>query len=289
MKPPRRVRLYTLLLLDDEGRVRRVRISSRAIQFAALVLGAIAVGGLAMLFVFVNDRFAIRRLEILQKRSPTAAAPESVPAERFAATPAMSGAETSGEAPSGAPIGPELLAQAQMARATMLAPERYFAAPLPRGLSRPERWPLRGWTTSEFGRRADPLSGEPDLHLGLDIAAPIGSDVRAPAAGEVLFAGERPGYGLLVALETGGGYVAYFAHLDRVVVTPGQEVQAGETLGRSGNTGQTSGPHLHYEIRRYGAPVDPRGFLPDLGQAPAEKPAGAGAARGSGPSPRADQ
>ncbi len=258
MSPLRRNRRFTLLLLDDQGRVRRVRFTSRAVRAVLAAIGVLALGGLFLLFGYVGDRFTIRRLEILQK-------PPAAPAMAETASPA----EPAAEAPA-LPPNAETLAQAKIIRASMTAVERYFAAPIPTRLSRPDRWPLRGWTTSEFGRRSDPLSGEPDLHLGLDIAAPIGSEVRAPAAGEVLFAGERPGFGQLVALATGSGYVAYFGHLDRIVVAVGQNVIAGEPLGRSGNTGRTSGPHLHYEIRRFGAPVDPRGFLPDEGQSAKE-------------------
>jgi murein DD-endopeptidase MepM/ murein hydrolase activator NlpD len=256
LKPPRTTRRYTMLILDEEGRIRRVRFTGRAVKTAAALAGVFVVATIALLFAHVSSQFTIRRLQL---ETGERAWPES----------AGEAAEGAGET---GPLDPESLAQAASRRATMLAIDRYFVSPCPRRLTRPERWPLRGWATSDFGRRLSPLSGEPEMHAAVDLAAPIGSEVRAPAAGEVLFAGERPGYGLVVTLEHGLGYTTFFGHLDRALVTAGQEVQAGEAIGRSGNTGQTSGPHLHYETRRFGLPVDPRNFLPDFAPAASAAP-----------------
>lgn len=104
-----------------------------------------------------------------------------------------------------------------------------------------------------------------DFHAGhpaLDIAIPVGTPVRAAMGGEVVFAGwSEEGYGNLVVVES-GPYRAYYAHLSQIPVAVGQVVQAGAVIGLSGNTGRSTGPHLHYEVRANGQPVDPRGLAP---------------------------
>ncbi|HIE53973.1 MAG TPA: M23 family metallopeptidase [Chromatiaceae bacterium] len=118
-------------------------------------------------------------------------------------------------------------------------------------------WPLRGRLTSLFGPRVHPIFGTPDFHTGIDFAVPEGTPVHA-AAGTVSFAGER-GYGLLVEHR---GFSTYYAHLSRILVEAGQFVEQGQVIALSGNTGLSTGPHLHFEIRRSGKPVDPLPWLP---------------------------
>ena len=97
-----------------------------------------------------------------------------------------------------------------------------------------------------------------EAHPGLDIAVPIGSPVRASGGGTVLQAGEEAEYGRFVLLEHPGGYQSMYGHLSRITVAPGQRIAAREVIGLSGNTGRSSAPHLHFEIRRAGEPIDPR-------------------------------
>jgi len=123
-------------------------------------------------------------------------------------------------------------------------------------------WPLRGRLTSLFGPRIHPIFGTPDFHTGIDLAVPEGTEVHAAAAGKVSFAGERGGYGLLVVVEHGDGFSTYYAHLSRILVEAGQFVEQGQVIALSGNTGISTGPHLHFEIRRHGKPVDPLPWLP---------------------------
>ncbi|MDP8222734.1 MAG: M23 family metallopeptidase [Candidatus Lernaella stagnicola] len=245
----RRSKFFTLLVLDDRGRVRRWRLSRRTWQGMVLGAAAVAVLIVALLFVVVHDRFRLAGLDRELRGSQSE--PEVVAA-----------------APVSPPPSEELLAAARAQRASLEPAERFFVAVVGDAYDAPHRWPLRGWVTSEFGRRLNSDTDAVEMHQGIDIAAPIGSDVRAPAAGQVLIAEERAGFGLVVVLGHGRGWTTYFGHLDRSLVVPGQQVEAGEVIARSGNTGISRGPHLHYEVRRFGIPLDPRVSLPGYGQAP---------------------
>jgi len=119
-------------------------------------------------------------------------------------------------------------------------------------------WPLRGPLTSRFGFRVHPLFGRRHFHTGVDIAAPPGAPVHAAFDGTVLFAGWYGGYGKLVIVDHGDGLSTLYGHLSEILVTPGQHVTRTQVLGRVGSTGYTTGPHLHYEVRRNGRPIDPQ-------------------------------
>ena len=121
--------------------------------------------------------------------------------------------------------------------------------------------PVAGPLTSGFGSRRHPITGETRLHAGLDIAAPAGTPVAAPAAGTVVTAGWAGGYGLLVAIDHGDGLQTRMAHLSRVDVAVGQRVAAGEQVGAVGSTGLSTGPHLHFEVRVGGVAQDPAPWL----------------------------
>jgi murein DD-endopeptidase MepM/ murein hydrolase activator NlpD len=123
------------------------------------------------------------------------------------------------------------------------------------------RLPVEARVSSEFGPRTHPVSGERHEHSGIDFAAPAGSPVRAAAAGTVAFAGERGGYGNLVIIRHPDGAETYYAHQRDLSVRTGQPVSAGQLVGTVGSTGRSTGPHLHFELRRDGRPVDPRGAL----------------------------
>jgi murein DD-endopeptidase MepM/ murein hydrolase activator NlpD len=127
--------------------------------------------------------------------------------------------------------------------------------------STPTTWPAKGWITSTFGPREDPFTGERIMHLGIDLAAPEGAQVRAPAAGTVTFVGERAAYGNMIAIDHGRGIATHYAHLSRVLVKVGDVVERGQHIGGVGNTGRSTGPHLHYEVRVNGVPVNPRRYV----------------------------
>src|SRR6185436_1488029 len=111
--------------------------------------------------------------------------------------------------------------------------------------------------SSDFGWRNDPIDGRQRFHAGTDLRLAYGQDVRAAAAGVVTFAGEKGGYGTSVTVRHSDGLETRYAHLSSMDVREGDLVAAGEVIARSGNTGRTTGPHLHFEVRQNGRPVDP--------------------------------
>ncbi len=125
----------------------------------------------------------------------------------------------------------------------------------------PSIWPVRGWFTSAFGWRHNPVLGTEKLHAGIDIAAPRGTPVIAPADGHVVFAGWSASYGNLVVMDHGYGITTKYAHTSEMLVEVGDRVVRGRVIARVGSTGRSTGPHLHYEVHRRGAPVDPLQFL----------------------------
>lgn len=116
-------------------------------------------------------------------------------------------------------------------------------------------WPLRGVLYARFGKKGK----EP--HDGVDLAAPAGLPVKTAAPGTVLFAGEQKGYGLIVIVEHDGGLITLYAHNRDLRVKTGQKVRDGQVVATVGDSGRTSGPHLHFEVRKEGVPVDPLDFL----------------------------
>ncbi len=118
-------------------------------------------------------------------------------------------------------------------------------------------WPVTGTITSPFGWRSNPFGGAPEFHQGLDIAAPSGTTVTAAASGTVIMAQWYGGYGNYILIDHGGGYSTGYGHLSAIYVSTGQTVQRGQAIGAVGSTGQSTGPHLHFEIRIAGKPVDP--------------------------------
>lgn len=124
------------------------------------------------------------------------------------------------------------------------------------------QWPLSGPITSPFGYRLNPFGGgNTEFHPGIDIAVPVGTTVAAAAAGRVIIAGWVSGYGTYIAIDHGDGISTGYGHLSEMFVGVGQDVQRGQAIGASGNTGRSTGPHLIFEVRRNGSPVDPNPFL----------------------------
>jgi len=127
----------------------------------------------------------------------------------------------------------------------------------------PSIWPVRGWVSSGFGRRVSPFTGKDTMHDGVDITAPMRTPVIAPAAGTVAFAGREAGLGNAVTLSHGYGLRTVFGHMDALRVRTGQPVKRGDVLGWVGNTGLSTGPHLHYEVEVKGTSVDPLSYIID--------------------------
>lgn len=127
--------------------------------------------------------------------------------------------------------------------------------------STPAGWPIKGWLTSYFGVREGPFDGRDRMHEGLDIAANTGTAVRATADGVVVKATTDSTFGKMVMIDHGYGYRTIYAHNSRLQVKSGTRVKRGEKIAEVGNTGRSTGPHLHYEVHLNGVPVNPRKFL----------------------------
>jgi murein DD-endopeptidase MepM/ murein hydrolase activator NlpD len=181
--------------------------------------------------------------------------------------------ELSGAAPFAhkdtSPITPQILssrldklsAEASRQEQSLQELQAYFQEQKSLLASTPSVWPARGWVTSDFGQRLDPYTAERVMHDGLDIAAPAGRDVLAPADGTVVFAGLEGGYGNVIVMDHGYGIKTRFGHLSQIMVKSGQHVKRGQTIAAIGNTGRSTGPHLHYEVRVNGVPENPRKFI----------------------------
>jgi murein DD-endopeptidase MepM/ murein hydrolase activator NlpD len=115
--------------------------------------------------------------------------------------------------------------------------------------------------SSGFGYRSDPFLGTAAFHAGLDFKGPIGAPIFAAARGRVAFVGQRNGYGNCVEIDHGNGLMTRYAHMSAFRTRVGETVVAGQTIGAVGSTGRSTGPHLHFEVRLNGQPVNPRPFL----------------------------
>ena len=126
---------------------------------------------------------------------------------------------------------------------------------------RPTGMPVSGYISSYFGGRPDPFSGHSAYHTGIDIAAPTGTPVTAVAEGMVTFAGTRSGYGDVVEIDHGNGYMTRYAHNSAIVAQPGQRVHVGDVIAKAGSTGRSTGSHVHFEVWYDGRVVNPLAYV----------------------------
>ncbi|MCB9024873.1 MAG: M23 family metallopeptidase [Bdellovibrionaceae bacterium] len=124
--------------------------------------------------------------------------------------------------------------------------------------------PTRGWFSSRFGIRADPFTGRPTMHSGLDLASRYGAPVTATADGIVTFVGYQNGYGNIVAIDHGYGIQTRYAHNSRVYVQVGDQIRRYDVIAAVGSSGRSTGAHVHYEVRVRGVAVDPINYILDL-------------------------
>ena len=127
--------------------------------------------------------------------------------------------------------------------------------------SLPSRWPVRGPVNSDFGHRRSPWVPNSEFHSGIDIGARVGTPIKAPAPGSVVFAGQHPEYGVTLIIDHGNDTRSLYGHLSKLRVAMDELVKRGETVALTGNTGRSSGPHLHYEIQVKGQPVNPHSYI----------------------------
>jgi len=150
-----------------------------------------------------------------------------------------------------------LLMQASELEQNQHRMDRYFEDNRALMASWPSLRPTKGWITSGFGYRIHPITGQTEFHRGIDIVGSVGQPIIAPADGIVVSAKYQSGYGLMVTVNHGYGTVTRYGHCSKALVKPGQRVKRGESIALVGNTGRSSGPHLHYEIIHNGIAVNP--------------------------------
>jgi len=119
----------------------------------------------------------------------------------------------------------------------------------------------KGWMSSRFGMRVDPITGKRAFHNGVDFAGKLGADVVAVAAGVVVYADARSGYGEMVEINHGGGFSTRYGHHDKLIVKVGDIVKKGQVVGKMGSSGRSTGPHVHYEVYKNGRVVDPSSYV----------------------------
>lgn len=125
----------------------------------------------------------------------------------------------------------------------------------------PTTWPTSGWITSPFGWRTSPFTGKREFHKGIDISTPKGTPIYAPANGKILHTGRDEAFGLNVKIIHNNSLSTRFAHMQRIAIKSGQNISRGDIIGYVGETGRTTGPHLHYEVRLNGVPVNPMRYI----------------------------
>jgi len=129
----------------------------------------------------------------------------------------------------------------------------------------PAGWPVRkGWISSRFGERNDPFTGEREQHSGLDFAGTRGTEVLSVASGVVTWAANRNGYGNTVEIDHGNGFRTRYAHSDKLTVNAGDHVSAGQVIALMGSTGRASAPHVHFEVMKDGARINPARYVGNL-------------------------
>jgi murein DD-endopeptidase MepM/ murein hydrolase activator NlpD len=143
--------------------------------------------------------------------------------------------------------------------------EQYFSEKSLVDAARPAFLPVKGYVTGGMGRRKDPFDpSATDFHTGVDISAPHGTRVIAPADGTVIFAGRRAGYGNIVVVDHKFGVTTRYGHLFKFNVQAGQRISRYDVIGYVGNTGRSTGPHLHFEMWVMNRAVNPLKYIPNI-------------------------
>ena len=127
--------------------------------------------------------------------------------------------------------------------------------------STPSIWPTKGWLSSRFGYRISPFTQRKEMHKGLDISTRLNTPIVAPADGIIIKTGWNGSFGKMISIRHGNGYITKYAHLNKILVKKGQAVKRGDKLGLVGQTGRSTGPHLHYEVHLKGVPVNPLRYI----------------------------
>jgi murein DD-endopeptidase MepM/ murein hydrolase activator NlpD len=288
---------YFVLVLAHSlhGRLRRVQISHRILYFtlagflfAGLSLFGICSSYLRMTWKVANYNSLRRELDTLRSRYQSLQKEANQKNEQLASLQLLAnevslayGIKRKLEGPPDiasesrlTPTFRESLAEydfLKSARYSML--RRNYARQWQTNV-RPSLWPVFGRVMSPYGSRTDPFSGEGAIHTGVDLSASLGTPVRAAADGIVTHAEWSGRYGKLVIIDHGNGMQTWYAHLSQFEVVPGQEIRQGQLVALSGRTGRTTAPHLHYEVRVGGNPINPWPYLTKTSLASVRKNSG---------------
>jgi murein DD-endopeptidase MepM/ murein hydrolase activator NlpD len=190
--------------------------------------------------------------------------PEDGSAKRVTAIGGGTGPVRAAATPDRAAIGDELEHLTGIVKEegdNLRALERFLGRATRVLASLPSRWPVRGQVNSGYGNRASPWQAKSEFHSGLDIGAPVGTPVKSPAPGTVVFAGVNADYGQTLIIDHGNETKSLYGHLSGLRVAVNEKVRRGEVIALTGNTGRSSGPHLHYEIQVKGQAVNPTSYL----------------------------
>lgn len=155
----------------------------------------------------------------------------------------------------------QLLRQVKLEKKSFQDVEIAFQNNLEKLEHTPTIWPVTGYVSRGFGPCIDPFTGQRRLHEGIDVVNRVGTPIKATAAGIVAERGWRNGYGWVVVVDHGYGYQTTYGHLNAIEVRKGERVKRGQVIATLGNSGRSTGPHLHYEVRVNGQPVDPLRFI----------------------------
>ena len=190
--------------------------------------------------------------------------PEDGSAKRVTGIGGGTGPGRAAETPGSAAIGDELERLTGIVTEegdNLRALERFLGRATRVLAALPSRWPVRGQINSGYGGRTSPWSAKSEFHSGLDIGARVGTPVKSPAPGTVVFAGVNAEYGQTLIIDHGNETKSLYGHLSKLSVTVNQKVQRGDLIAMTGSTGRSSGPHLHYEIQVKGQSVNPTSYL----------------------------
>ncbi|MEK6590152.1 MAG: M23 family metallopeptidase [Nitrospinota bacterium] len=155
----------------------------------------------------------------------------------------------------------ELKNQAEFQETSFQELDEFFKVQASLLTSTPSLWPVRGWVTSGFGYRVSPFTNRKEVHEGLDIATRMNAQVIAPADGIIVRIGRDTSYGNILEIDHGYGVVTRYGHNARILVNMGDMVKRGQVIAQVGNTGRSTGPHLHYEVVLNGVPVNPFRYI----------------------------
>jgi murein DD-endopeptidase MepM/ murein hydrolase activator NlpD len=287
MPTPPKAQQYTLIVVSDHSQaVRKFRLRRRSLRNGAYAAGGVALAGLLTIghyfsLLGTGTENRILREENAQLRSQILLVQEKVAhisatldrVERFDAK--LRTAVTQLQDPERSlaigPVGESVAAlpsrlasldsEATRQESSLRELQEYFDDQKSLLASTPSLWPARGWVTSDFGVRVDPYTAERMMHRGLDIATASGQPVYAPSDGTVVFTGTESGYGKVLVIDHGYGVKTRYGHLSEIFAKLGERVKRGARVASVGNTGRSTGPHLHYEVRVNGIPENPRKFI----------------------------